>query len=166
MLALAVLSLSVSGGSASAACDACRLVTQTDPEPIAVRRTELLRQIDNLNSQARAINVQTPGLSVVLSWAGGALAPALLVWAFLRYVVSVPADVFATVGPTLLVVGLVGVGCLVTSLTFGLIWTTVMRHRRDRIVEQRQALEAELKQLPAAWHEGGAPAAWLAAWRF
>jgi hypothetical protein len=160
VLALAILSLNLT------ACDACRLVAQADAQPVAARRVELLQQIDDLNGQARAINVQTPALSVILSWVGGTLAPTLIAWIILKYAVSVPADVFATVGPTLLIVGLVGVGCLVTSVAFGLIWTTVMRHRRDRIVEQRQALEVELKQLPAATRDGMNPSAWVAAWHF
>jgi hypothetical protein len=160
VLALAILSLNLS------ACDACRLVAQADAQTVAAHRAELLQQIDDLNMQARAINVQTPALSVILSWVGGTLAPSLVAWIILKYVVTVPADVFATVGPTLLIVGLVGVGCLVTSVVFGLIWTSVMRQRRDRIVEQRRALEAELKQLPAANREGMAPSGWVAAWHF
>jgi hypothetical protein len=170
MIGVATLigALSASAGQPTIAtgCDACRLVAQADANPTTERRADLQRQIDDLNLQARAINVQTPGFSVVLSWVGGLLAPTLIPWVLIQYVLHVPTTVLSTVAPTLLILGLVGVGCLATGLVFGLVWTSVMRHRRDLIVEQRQALEAELKQLPAAHRETGAPCAWVAAWHF
>jgi hypothetical protein len=149
-------------------CDACLLVAQSPPSPeVAARRAELTQQIADLTERTRSINVNWPGISVLLIYVGLGFAPNLILWAIFEYSGTVSPAVLNILGPTLLISGIVGAACLVGGVLLGVIWSAVARSHRETLVHEREALEAELKQLSRRdREEERVPAAWLAAWRF
>jgi hypothetical protein len=165
MIAAAPLASGAQPGRATTACDACVLVAQAPlPTADAMQRAELQLQIDDLAQRSRGVNVQWPGLAVVALYVGVSLAPNLIAWAIFKYAFTLPMNVFQVLGPTLLITGIVGASCLVGGLLLGITWSAVQRSRRDDLVHQREALEAELKTLSSGPEPQ--PAAWLARLHF
>jgi hypothetical protein len=167
ILLASMVAISVTAAAGTAPPDGNRgacLICTAAPDDGA--RGALQLQIDDLNARARAINVQWPGLAVVLLYVGLGNAPSLIFWFVFKYAVTLPVGIFNWLSPTLLTAGIVGGACLVGAILLGVIWTITQRGRRDALVREREELELQLKQLPAAHREGMAPLGLVAAWHF
>ncbi len=120
------------------------------------REQELERKIANLNAQIRAINTDWPPGAVVLSVVGYILSPFLLIGLPLMLVASVAgpgANVLLAIGIGTTVLGAVGLGCLIAGIVSGLNSQADARAERERLMQERQALEAELNALRRSRNE-------------
>jgi hypothetical protein len=148
-------------------CRACVASTDDGAAAASGQREVLRAQIDDLNIRARGINVQWPGLAVVLLYVGVGNAPSLIAWFVFKYAVTLPGGVFTWLSPTLLISGIVGASCLVGAILLGVIWQAVQRSRREELIHEREGLELQLEQTPLGNRERRPlPTTWLAGWRF
>lgn len=121
----------------------------------SARELELQRKIDDLNHQARMIDTNWPPGYIALGYLGYVIAPSgvvmgasgmLLGFFYLSQglpnaalIVAISAGVFA--------IGLAGVAMIVYAFVQGSAATDAAKKRREEIVEERQHVEEELRQL-------------------
>lgn len=125
------------------------LLAQTAP-PLPVdplveppRAMVLKADIEALNARIAAINVNWPTGAVVMAYAGGIVLYALLL-------ASVAIVATRTVGTVLLVMislGVGAVGLIIAGLIVGNTTAAGARADREALIQERQALERELKSL-------------------
>ena len=125
------------------------LLTQTAPplpvDPLAEtpRALVLKADIEALTARIAAINVNWPTGAVVMAYAGGIVLYALLL-------ASVAIVATRTAGTVLLVMislGLGAVGLIIAGLVVGNTAAAGARADREVLIQERQALERELKSL-------------------
>lgn len=125
------------------------LLAQTAPplpvDPLAEtpRALVLKADIESLNARIAAINVNWPTGAVVMAYAGGIVLYALLL-------ASVAIVATRTVGTVLLVMislGVGAVGLIIAGLIVGNTTAAGARADREALIQERQALERELKSL-------------------
>lgn len=118
----------------------------------SMRESQLLAEIDTINDQLRGLKTDWPTVSVVLAYLGWSLSPIALVGLlFLAVGVGVPgASVVAIVGIGMLVVGLGGVAMGIIGIATGIAASSAAKSERDELIQRRQVLERELKQVRMA----------------
>jgi len=125
------------------------LITQTAPplpvEPLAEtpRASVLKADIESLNKRVAALNVNWPTGAVVMAYTGGIVLYATVLSAGLIVATR-------TTGTLLLVMislGVGAIGLIVAGLIIGSAAATAATSDREVLIQERQALERELKSL-------------------
>lgn len=148
-LSLASSSLGSPPALGSSSHFTAHLLTQTAPplpvEPVVEtpRASMLKTDIESLNKRIAAINVNWPTGAVVMAYTGGIVLYATLVSAALIVATR-------TTGTLLLVMislGVGAIGLIVAGLVVGNTAATAARSDREALIQERQALERELRSL-------------------
>lgn len=162
LIALALsLQLSAAPGSGflsgSERCGSCLLAQA----PERTREAELTREIDLLNSRIRSVSTDWPVGSLIASYFGYGLSPFFLIGALL-----VPAGLMAggsMAGPLLAIgiitagVGVLGVALLVVGIMTGLSASNQAKAEKAQLVQERERLEAELREVKRGQQRSHAP---------
>ncbi|MFZ5471703.1 MAG: hypothetical protein ACOZIN_19930 [Myxococcota bacterium] len=136
-------------------CDSCGLLAQTDAP---VRQAELERKISDLNTQIRAANTDWPPLSLAAAYAGYVLSPLVLIGgAFTAIALAAGSQTafLLPLGVGVLVVGLAGVVFLIAGVVTGLDASSDAKAERQRLLDERSAVEEELRRLRT--HQAASP---------
>ncbi|MDP3232756.1 MAG: hypothetical protein Q8N26_08270 [Myxococcales bacterium] len=126
-----------------------RLLAQTAPplpvDPVAEtpRALVLKADIEALTTRIAAINVNWPTGAVVMAYAGGIVLYALL----LASVALVATRAVGTVLLVMISLGVGAVGLLIVGLIVGNTTAAAARADREVLIQERSALERELKSL-------------------
>lgn len=120
------------------------------------RELQLQADIDAINNELRGLKTDWPTASVVMAYLGWSLSPVALVGLLVLAVgLALPVvNPITLVGVVLLVIGLGGVALGIAGIATGIAASSAAKEQRDELIQRRQGLERELKQL----RQGGGPA--------
>lgn len=131
---------------------AARLVAEEPSAPPLLdpggpsRESSLRADIASLNQRIAAINVNWPTGAVIMSYAGGIVLYAILVSGLLVALTSAAPPAALLV---LISLGVAGAGLLIAGLVVGMNAAAAAKAERDALIQEREGLDRELKQLEA-----------------
>jgi hypothetical protein len=135
----------------------------------AERILQLTREVEELNTRIRGINVNPPLISLIMASTGYILSPLLLIGVPLIYLGGLTALAPPAIGQFIIAGGVVltvlgtgGVALLIAGIVTGLSASEAARAERTELIRQRGQLEKELRDLKRArpesslqpWREG------------
>lgn len=112
--------------------------------------SQIQAEIDGINDQLRGLKTDWPTISVVLAYLGWSISPIALVGLlFIAIGSALPAGggIVAVLGVALLVIGLAGVAMGIIGIATGITASNAAKTERDELIQKRQALERDLRQL-------------------
>ncbi|MBX5484252.1 MAG: hypothetical protein IRZ16_20705 [Myxococcaceae bacterium] len=127
---------------------------------------QLQLRIDELNREIRSIDVNWPTHLLIIGYAGYVLAPTCLLFGggialmgLLGLSNGVGSAALVAVGAAVFLVGVAGVAAIVYAWTTGNAIQQEARRRRDALIREREAAEAELRALRSSRTDFAPPGA-------